>query len=158
VRVVIPTQSIANTWTYYQARAVDGHKVRYLSPRAPRGDALPILYPVAESLGVVFCEGPMDALAAAECGFLSIAFMGCAPPDAVLAHAVSYAKMYAPAFLVADIDALPEATEIAKRFWSKGTRCALRPIYGYKDLAEMPLSIRHAFLHEVSDGYFVRLT
>jgi hypothetical protein len=87
-RIIIPCVNSAG-FNYWQARAMDDHPIRYMSPTIPRKDSIVFLWP-KESLSsakniVVITEGPMDALAAAEF-FPAIAIMGAVPSDAVLTH------------------------------------------------------------------------
>lgn len=151
-RIVIPAQSLVNTWPYYQARAMDDNPKRYDSPRAPRGDALAICHPSdPESDYVVLVEGPMDALAAAECGYLGIALMGNTPNDAVLVHVREVAKPYRSIIVLSDVDALGEAVEVTYRLWTAGCRATLRTIKGHKDLAEVPYEKRQAIIEGTVD-------
>ena len=149
VRIVIPATSLVNSWPYYQARATDSrNRTRYLSPACPRGDALSVLYPPDEILGVVIVEGPMDALAAAECGYIGVGLMGNRPNDLVLTHLKSYLKNERECLVIPDSDALSEGAAICGALWKEGYECFCKPLRGYKDLAEMPLGERKEFLWE----------
>lgn len=151
-RIVIPAQSLLNTWPYYQARAMDDNPKRYDSPSAPRGDALVVCYPDLKDMDhVVVVEGPMDALAAAECGYVGIALMGNTPSDEVLRHIDDIALPYAGLTVLSDIDATNEAVEVVHRLWTAGRRATFRPIHGYKDLAEVPLEKRQAIIEDTVD-------
>lgn len=151
-RIVIPAQSLVNTWPYYQARAMDNNPKRYDSPSAPRGDALVICHPSDSTHEyVVLVEGPMDALAAAECGYTSIALMGNTPNDAVLTHVREVAKPYRGIIVLSDVDAISEAVEVTHRLWTAGSIAVLRPINGYKDLAEVPYEKRQAIIEDPVD-------
>lgn len=144
-RIVIPAYSLLNTWSYYQARAMDNNPKRYDSPSAPRGDAVIVCYPQTASRDpLVLVEGPMDALAAAECGYASIALMGNTPNDAVLVHVREIAAGYGGIIVLSDVDAVGEAVEVTRRLWTAGNLATLRTIRGYKDLAEVPLEKRTA--------------
>lgn len=147
-RIVIPAHSLLNTWPYYQARAMDNNPKRYDSPSAPRGDALVLCFPNNRLSNeyLVLVEGPMDALAAAECGYTSIALMGNTPGDAVLSHVREVAKPYRGVIVLSDIDATGEAVEVTHRLWTSGCLATLRTIKGYKDLAEVPLAERHSII------------
>lgn len=151
-RIVIPAQSLLNTWPYYQARAMDNNPKRYDSPRAPRGDAMVVCYPECSDIDcVVLVEGPMDALAAAECGYVGIALMGNTPSDSVIDHIREIVKTYSRVVVLSDIDATHEAIEIAHRLWTSGRGAIFRPIYGHKDLAEVPLEKRQDIIEGTVD-------
>jgi hypothetical protein len=86
-RVVIPCINTAG-FNYWQARTVDGHPLRYDSPAIPRKDSIVLLIPSGtrkrwETL--VVCEGPCDALAAAEF-YPAVALMGGTPSEEVVDH------------------------------------------------------------------------
>lgn len=148
-RIVIPAQSLVNTWPYYQARAMDNNPKRYDSPRAPRGDALVICYPrIPGSDLVVVVEGPMDALSAAACGYLGIALMGNTPGDTVLAHIREVSKPYRGIIVLSDVDAVGQAIEVVHKLWTTGCRANFRPIKGYKDLAEVPHEKRRTIIED----------
>lgn len=145
-RIVIPTQSLLNTWPYYQARAMDNNPKRYDSPSAPRGDALVICYPYISRDHLVLVEGPMDALAAAECDYTGIALMGNTPSTTVLDHVRNVAALYSGIIVLSDVDAVGEAVEIVHQLWTAGCHAVLRTINGYKDLAEVPLEKRRSII------------
>lgn len=148
-RIVIPAQSLLNTWPYYQARAMDNNPKRYDSPRAPRGDSLVVCYPLSTYRErVLVVEGPMDALAGAECGYTSIALMGNTPGDSVLDHIREITQDYEGVIVLSDIDALTESVEIAYRLWTSGSSATLCSIVGYKDLAEVPREKRQAIIED----------
>ncbi len=145
-RIVIPATSLANTWPYFQARAMDNHPMRYASPKAPRGDALVVCYPPGTATHCVIVEGPMDALAAAGTGAVGVALMGNQPGPLVLAHIHSYVRCYSRVSIIPDVDAYVEAMSVAHRLWALGCGCQILPMTRYKDLAEMPPSERVDFL------------
>ena len=138
-RIVITTSSLQNSWFYYQARAMtDGKGVtRYVSPSAPRGDALAVVFPSGDALGSIIVEGPMDALAAAELGLVGVSVMGNTPNSLVLDHIESIVKVYGQCFVIPDRDAFTEGASITADLWARGVRCTLRSIQGAKDLAEL---------------------
>ena len=103
--------------------------------------------------GLVIVEGPMDALAASECGFVGVGLMGATPPGEVLdAIARLRAAMgsprhsepgtHMPVLVVADEGALGAATAV----WRHFPGALLLNTYPNKDLAEVPLSERKELL------------
>jgi hypothetical protein len=86
-RVVIPCINTAG-FNYWQARTIEDHPIRYDSPAIPRKDSIVLLFPRGprrhwETL--VVCEGPCDALAAAEF-YPAVAIMGGTPSEEVTNH------------------------------------------------------------------------
>ena len=139
-RVVIPASSLVNSWPYYQARLiVEAHPnvKRYVSPAAPRGDALAVVFPSKSPKGSVIVEGPMDALAAAGMGYVGIGLMGNTPNSLVLDHIESIVKVFGQCFVIPDRDAFTEGASITADLWARGVRCTLKSITGAKDLAEL---------------------
>lgn len=144
LRVVIPCLSSDLANRYWQARRLvdspDKYPLRYTSPHhVRRGDALAVVYPLSSKpKGTVLAEGPMDALAAAEAGFMGIGWMGTDPGDApmVLAHRLRIKNR--PTYVFSDKDAIPAAV----RIWSNFIGSMLINAYPYKDLAAMPLEER----------------
>lgn len=139
-RVVIPASSRVNSWPYYQARMIVNSPAsakRYISPSAPRGDALAIVFPKGSGLGSIIVEGPMDALAAAGMGYVGVALMGNKPGEAVLDHIEEIVKVYGDCYVIPDRDAFTEGAEITAKLWTRGVRCTLKSIQGAKDLAEL---------------------
>ncbi len=139
-RVVIPASSLKNSWPYYQARLiVDAPEdvKRYMSPSAPRGDALAIVFPNKCTMGSIIVEGPMDALAAAGMGYVGIGLMGNTPNQAVLDHIEEIVKTYGTCFVIPDRDAFQEGVEITAELWTRGIKCTLKRISGGKDLAKL---------------------
>lgn len=143
-RIVIPASSITNSWAYYQARSMgDGKGIkRYVSPAAPRGDALAVVFPEECALGSIIVEGPMDALAAAGMGYVGVALMGNKPGEAVLCHIEAIVKVYGDCYVIPDRDAFQEGAEITAKLWTRGVRCTLKSIQGAKDLAELSPGLR----------------
>lgn len=116
LRLVIPAKTFAPGHVYWQARAIHAAALRYTSPRGPRQNAL--IYVAADPLGsgqlvaplsqaVLIVEGPMDALAAAECGYDSISLMGITPPLSTLDRVT---ELVAQRPSVVMLDSEPEAT------------------------------------------------
>ena len=139
-RVVIPASSLVNSWPYYQARLiVEAHPnvKRYVSPAAPRGDALAVVFPSSCALGSIIVEGPMDALAAAGMGYVGVALMGNKPGEDVLDHIKEIVGVYGDCFVIPDRDAFQEGAELTAKLWTRGVRCTLKSIQDAKDLAEL---------------------
>lgn len=90
-RIVIPAVTTVPEHVYWQARAISPEvHIRYQSPKGPRKGAVVLVKPLgvyAKKIAVIV-EGPMDALAAAGCGYYGFAIMGNNPPEEVLAHVV----------------------------------------------------------------------
>jgi len=148
-RIVVPASSLANTWPYYQARAMNDHPKRYDSPSAPRGDALIVVHPKNDfptCAPKVIVEGPMDALAAAGTGAVGIALMGCAPSLEALVYLAHLLRTFpGPCILIPDKDALVEGAKVVAYVWKEGLQCTLRPTLS-KDLAAMAPEQRMACL------------
>lgn len=133
---------------FWQARAISSsEKRRYQSPSGGRGDALILVRP--ENLYTVdraaLVEGPMDALAAAECGLLGISLMGNTPNKESLEHVAKLLECVSFFFVVSDSDALCESTRNMTwlRLRTKAKAQLWYP-HPYKDLADMPFEKRAA--------------
>lgn len=147
-RIVIPASTIANTWPYYQARAMSDSPTRYKSPSAPRGDALVIVHPEENPKGCLVVEGPMDALAGAGEGYVGVALMGNKPSEAVLEHLVTVLKTFPGEHIILpDKDAFEEGAALTAKLWARGVTCQLKMIRGAKDLAELTPTLRAALLN-----------
>lgn len=142
LRVVIPCLSTDPRNKFWQARLIYGHGPRYQSPHASRGDAIVYVRPLSPLRGSVLVEGPMDALAAAEAGYLGFAWMGMVPSDAMLALAK---LLGTPPWIVVP-DAGTEAEAAAVRVWHHFSHATLVLPYPFKDLAEAPLEARKELL------------
>lgn len=153
-RIVIPATSMLPGNVYYQARAIVDvpDEARYLSPWAPRGDAIIVVYPDPNTPvvpKVVVAEGPMDALAAATIGCLGIAFMGMSPPNASIALAVRYFGR-GDVYLIADNDAIAPMQKIMLKCIGMGSKATLHlttPAPS-KDFAEADIDLRYSLIGE----------
>jgi hypothetical protein len=147
VRIVIPGTN-SRKYNYWQARAINKTaRIRYQSPRVPRTDSIIAVYPACHAWSaVVLCEGPMDALAAADLGYVSIALMGNRPSADVLKFAVKHTKSTL-FYIVADSDAPDAAATIAAHL-STAHNVKTKTIltYPYKDLADCPPDFRKVLL------------
>lgn len=142
-RVVIPCYSSAAENMYWQGRRMTSlGALRYESPHGcNRGDALVRVMPKGEVKGTVVCEGPMDALAAAEVGYVGLGMMGTHPTP----EAVETARRVAagtPVSVVADEGALGAAAALTGHF--PGARLVVT--YPHKDLADVPREKRGDYL------------
>lgn len=153
-RIVIPATSVLAGNVYWQARAmVDVEdNARYLSPFAPRGDAVIVVYPdpkITPLPKVVVAEGPMDALAAATIGCLGIGLMGLSPPVAALALAAKYFGR-SDVYLVADSDSLDAMRKVLLKLvgLTKGATLHLTMPSPAKDFAEADLDLRYRLIGE----------
>lgn len=159
LRCVIPATSRDRKNRFWQARLIDGKAPegakRYQSPAAKRGDALIVVHPEYDPFGpeprargTVLVEGPFDALAAAELGFVGVALMGNSPSEEILDHAKYWLEETPPAILVTDQDAVVAGADVG---WKLLVHHGLKSLsvlspYPYKDLAEMPLAERRRLL------------
>jgi len=157
LRIVIPALTTKEGHVYWQARAVSSNvHLRYQSPKGPRHGALirvlsfPAHKPTRE---VVIVEGPMDALAAAQCGADSIALMGMAPGDQAIEHLI---KLVAKRSVLIVLDNEPEAQsaagKIAMALASAGSKAHVDKLRYVKDLAAMNFITRSAWLDTHLDG------
>ena len=160
-RVVVPATSTSHDNLFWQARALDEVSKRYLSPFAPRGDALIIVRPLGYHASAarsawqearrLIVEGPMDALAAADLGYYSIAWMGTDPTPDVL-HLTTKLIRGRILTLLADRDAVSAMSRFIGALADSVTAVRLLvPPPPYKDLAAMPFHKRVQLLEE-SDG------
>ena len=147
LRVVIPCTSANLTNKYWQARLARETKEklppRYQSPvGVTRGDALAVVLPRdAGWRGTVLVEGPMDALAAAEVGYMGIGWMGTDPGQLPIDFARTLLVKGQPRYVVSDRDAISAAV----RIWSQFVGAFLINPTPYKDLAAMPFEEREDF-------------
>lgn len=142
LRLVIPGYSRIKRNCYWQARAIDGNKIRYQSPHGVRrGDAIVVVWPSSIPKKWVIAEGPMDALAAAEVGFGGVGLMGASPPLEALQTARRVVGN-TPVSVVSDEGALEAATAL----WGHFSGASLVTTYPHKDLAEVPVGERKGLL------------
>ena len=141
-RIVIPATSGIPGNVYWQARAMVATEKRYQSPCAPRGDAIIVVWghpPCHEE--IVLVEGPMDALAAAEFGYTSVALMGGTPPEAIALisrmHTLSHSFVVVP-----DRDDMALMLNAAVAMLDLGHRVRVVDPYPAKDLAALSRSER----------------
>ena len=160
MRIIIPARR-TDRGEFWQGRLLDqiyqgtyhieesGWK-RWDSPHGPRGDAIVLLEPPdRRGRGVVVVEGPMDALAAAEFGFLGVATLGVQPNSAVLDHIASVAKKYPWFCIIPDRDELGRWAHTQAELGKRGIYGSiLLPPSPYKDLAETPRESRKEMLEE----------
>lgn len=147
-RLVIPATSRVPGNRFWQARRIDGDDPpRYTSPKAPRGDAVVVVWPrLRPPRGAAIVEGPFDALAAAGEGYLGLAMLGNTPSDEVLDFMTVLLCGQSTSVLVLDEDAPEAAADIVCRLARKGVTAVLRAPYPGKDLAEVPRTLRGVIL------------
>lgn len=152
-RLVIPATATGNN-KYWQARImlkeVPSDIRRWQSPPNSRGNALVTVWPVEGNMSTaaVVVEGPLDALAAAEAGFLGISLMGVAPPAEAL-ELLGKIVVDLPIIVAWDADQPEPWIEVLKQLWRHATRgVQLVDVYPKKDLAEVALDKRIALLRE----------
>jgi hypothetical protein len=155
LRIVIPAVVTKPKQVYWQARTLlPSAYIRYQSPKGPREGALIYIraYPafddkLIQTSKVVVVEGPMDALAAAMCGYDAIALMGINPGEKALTHLKALVNKR-PALVL--LDGEPEATKAAHNITmelaSAGGRTKVATLLGIKDLAAASLQDRYKFL------------
>lgn len=155
LRIVIPALSTKSEHVYWQARAVSSNvHIRYQSPSGPRHGALVrvLANPDADandcSDEVVIVEGPMDALAVADCETDSIALMGIEPGDTAIQHLIKLVAKR-PALIVLDNEpyAQSQASKLAMQLSSAGGKTHVAHLRAAKDLAAMKFSGRRAWLN-----------
>lgn len=134
-RVVIPATATPPN-IFWQARAMDDNPKRYQSPAAPKGDALVIVWPMLDRtpLGTVLFEGPMDALAIAELGYVGVATMGL--PTELGLDALCKAPGGAR-IVVLDSDYKQPMLKAAGMLLERGIRVRILDPYPAKDFAEL---------------------
>lgn len=159
LRIVIPALTTKQGHVYWQARAISKNVyIRYQSPKGPRHGALVRVraFPEGEpTLEVVIVEGPMDALAVAECGYDSVALMGMSPGPDALVHLAKLVDLR-PALIVLDNEqaAQSNASEIAMRLASRGSAAHVEKLRYVKDIAAMKHKDRQSWLDDtISPGW-----
>lgn len=153
-RIVIPAVTHKAGHVYWQARDVTGNAfIRYQSPKGPRHEALIKVKPAddltEDPFGIVVVEGPMDALAAAEEGYVSYALMGMQPSKATLMHLALLIEdnRDLDILVLLDRDSGPNATKVMLFLASQGYHTGTGQLPGpEKDLAACPPSKREKFL------------
>lgn len=118
---------------------------RWESPWGPRGDSVAYLPSRGAAIAVVV-EGPMDALAAADCGVSAVATLGVGAPDPVLAHVATLVQGFNKVLIVPDNDELSAWARIQAALGSMGVHAEMRPPYA-KDLAGMSAHTREELLY-----------
>ena len=150
-RVVIPATATPPN-IFWQARAMDDNPKRHLAPldgerrepryqscHGPKGDALCIVWPHDVALqGFVLFEGPMDALAAAELGYVGVATMGL-PTKPGMEHLASMClgAYKAPRIVVLDSDYAKPMLQAAGLLLELGVRMKVLDPSPAKDFAEL---------------------
>lgn len=143
-RIVIPATNTRG-YAYYQGRAIEPDvKLRYMSPDYSSSDSLVIVYPEQTQRRLVLVEGAMDALAAAEHGYIGIAMMGKHVREDAFDHLVSKFRDCLMT-IIPDSDGFSVTGTWVAALALRGVAATVR-FTGYKDLAVMPREEREAFL------------
>ncbi len=157
-RIVIPALSSTPGHAYWQARAISPAAfIRYQSPKGPRLDAVIVVNPLPQPCAAalkwepvtVLVEGPMDALAVAECGLVGIALMGATPGPTVLRSLYNRFKYGTAVFVMPDRDAVPEGQQTRLHLASLGKATRLINLADWtdkKDFASLPYATRRVIL------------
>jgi hypothetical protein len=127
---------------------------RWESPHGvSRGNAVGVVWPPARTVtssalprGVVV-EGPMDALACAELGYVSVALLSATPSEECLALT---SRLLCGIMTLVIMDCGAEEPMIFNAGWlrERGVHCRLVNPYPYKDIAAFPKDERRRFLHQ----------
>ena len=145
-RIIVPCFR-SNGTLWWQGRALpDNHStLRWDSPSGPRGDAIAIVRPKTVSNWCACVEGPMDALAMAELGYVGIAILGSNPSIAVIGH-LAQVMTASDRILIPDSDAVDRWVHIQSCLVGFGINARICLVEaGYKDVASMPLEDRREF-------------
>mgnify|MGYP003402312335 FL=1 len=167
LRIVIPALSSEVGHAYWQARAINPRAfIRYQSPKGPRHDALVRITPENRTYRpdqrqyhrvAVITEGPMDALAAAQCGVFGYGLMGATPSTIVLDRLVSFLKNeYEYIFVMPDRDAVKEGIDILYRLAVEMMPVKLIRLEQWtdkKDFASLPIATRRTILMGELDAW-----
>ncbi len=150
-RIVIPCTN-SDGIPYFQARDMRGKsKIRYASPAASRDDSIVIVWPEDFKHGGIIVEGPMDALAAAEFGFVGVALMGNVPTPEVVNHLVTMTRAFTPIYIIPDVDTPALGPTVLSALAQRGiATCITMLPPDEKDLAELPYNERKRFLCAIS--------
>ena len=151
-RVVIPATNSHRT-VFWQARALGDQGPRYQSPPAPRLDSIVIVWPDAavfephEKKRAAIFEGPMDALAAAMCGWVGVALMGKNPTTRVYAHLARTLAGYDAVHAIPDADSIASAAEWSLRLAARGVHAPILLLdVGHSDFASISPALRERCL------------
>lgn len=132
----------------------EGGAIRYQSPFCHKEDAIVLVRPPGmRASQMVVVEGPLDALAVAECGYLGCGLMGVNPPDDVLAHVAVINDTVQQTLILCDRGELSQAAMMAACIGSQSKRGTAPtigdlPFEDVTDLAEVPVGHRQNFLDE----------
>lgn len=150
LRLVMPALTRRSDHVYWQARAITESCIRYQSPKGSRHGALIIVCAVQneETKTVVVVEGPMDALAVAECGYDAIAIMGINPGAEAVEH---LQKLLQNKFVIIVFDNEPKAIAAAQilsmHIASARIQVRVASPMRQKDLADIPFLVRKRWLN-----------
>jgi len=128
--------------------------LRYDSPFEPRGDSIIVVHPMGfKKQRAVIVEGPMDALAAAEYGYLGIAVMGNNPAQEAIDLIVKkFAITHAPFWIVPDMDDPTFGAKMLASFASRRVAAKVALLTGGKDICELSGMARKKFFDKLGKG------
>lgn len=153
-RLVVPGTSDQKGNLYWQARLIPPHPLgppdrgeprRWESPHGvARGNSVCMVWPDQKNGRSVVVEGPMDALAAAELGFLAIGLMGVVPAMEVL-DLTSKLLRGTICLVVPDQGAVKAMAHNIIELTVRGLKCHLIT-HNFKDLADAAPAARRRIL------------
>ena len=144
--IIIPATGSTPFW---QGRSMASDGLRFDSSPVPRGNTVVYLTPQRSSVGGVVVEGPMDALAAAECGYYGVALMGNTPPLAALGLTWELLRGMM-VLIIEDRDGPGALSRTFAYLATMGCRCNITSCPSpWKDLAEMPMAKRCQWLNNL---------
>jgi hypothetical protein len=130
--------------------------LRYQSPKGPRHEAFVCIVPKGEAPGVVVVEGPLDALAAGDAGYIGVALMGMIPSRAILQHIAMHladTNPWKPTLVVLDRGEGANSAKVAVQLAAIGMPVrSVEP--DTKDLAECLPHKREKFLSQKFSSLF----
>ncbi len=145
---------------YWQGRAMlSSHKLRYRSAKGGRFQSIVVVWPSyvnfievvskKERKPVVIIEGPMDALAAAGMGYLSISTMGALFSEYALIYLDRNVPKDIPVIIIPDVDCLDFGVSVVKLLSIAGRKCVMRVSEEGDDLAAASNKERKHLLRKV---------
>lgn len=147
-RIVIPCTNSAGR-AYWQARFIHEtpNAKRYQSPKYAAEDSIVVVWPDKPATRAAVVEGPMDALAAAMCGYIGVGIMGNRPSNAVMRNIVAVLPTQ-DFIVVPDLDSAEAGGFIAGKLALAGRRVTVKLPVGAKDLSRMAQVDRERLLND----------
>ena len=158
-RVLIPSVNPFGR-PYWQGRAMlSSHELRYRSAKGGRFQSIVVVWPTyivaAEIVSsscrrpVVLTEGPMDALAAAGMGYLSLSTMGALFSEYALQYLTKNVATDIPVIVIPDVDCPDFGVSVVKLLATTGRKCVMRVSEEGDDLAAASNKERRHLLRRV---------